>query len=268
MKETCWENAEWETEPEVHCWELFHENAKTGRYDKALTNEQVLKQMENMYESFPYKLKKRIQLPDSLSPTDRTFEEIILSRKTVQEPEPVKISLRDLRTILHFAYGETRDNKEDEYIKRPFRTVPSGGALYPLELYFFSNGHVEDLEAGLYHYSPSKNSVCLLRTGDFSDQISSALVEFQSNLAYQLSLFIFITGVFQRSTFKYRDKGYRFTLFEAGHVAQNINLAATALNLGVINIGGYHDREMDQFLGFDGLRQSTIYINGIGSGNQ
>lgn len=263
MKETQWEKVEWEAEPDVHCWELFHENAKTGRYDKALTNEQVLKQMENMYESFPYKLKKKIPLPDTLSTSERSFEEIVLSRTTVKNPKPVSLSLQNLRTILHVAYGETRDNQNDDYVPRPFRTVPSGGALYPLELYFFSNGYIEGLEAGLHHYSPSSNSIHLLRRGDFSDEISSAFVEFQSDLAYQLSLIIFITGVFKRSTFKYRDKGYRFTLLEAGHVAQNINLAATALNLGVINIGGYHDRDIDQFLGFDGLRQSTIYINGI-----
>jgi SagB-type dehydrogenase family enzyme len=263
MHETLWSKTEWNTEPEVHCWEQFHENAKTGRYDKALTNEQVLTEMSNLYEAFPYQQAPVIRLPDTLSPISRSFEEVILSRKTAKQCTPGPISLETLRTILHFAYGETRDNKDDLYLPRPFRTVPSGGALYPLELYFYTHDTVEGLAAGLYHYSPTLNAVHLLRKGDLRAEIGAALVQFQSNLAFDLSVIIFITGVFKRSTFKYRDKGYRFTLFEAGHVSQNINLTATALNLGVINVGGYHDREIDQFLELDGLNQSTIYINGI-----
>lgn len=263
MEKTLWEKTEWNTEPEVHCWEEFHESAKTGRYDKALTNEQVLAEMENMYESFPYRLTEMIPLPTTLSEINRPFGDIVLSRRTAQNMSPELISLRDLRTILHYAYGETRSNADDEYIPRPFRTVPSGGALYPLELYFFSNGYVEGLAPGLYHYSPTNNAVHLLRKGDYREEIGSALVEFQSDLIEKLTLMIFITGVFKRSTFKYRDKGYRFAILEAGHVAQNINLTATGLGFGVINIGGYHDREIDRFMNFDGLSQSTIYINGI-----
>lgn len=263
MQKTLWERAAWDTEPEVHCWEEFHENAKTGRYDKALTNEQVLAEMENLYESFPYRLTKAIPLPDTFSEISRPFGEIVLSRKTAKQMVPEVISLQDLRTILHYAYGETRSNKDDAYLPRPFRTVPSGGALYPLELYFFSNGKVEGLEPGLYHYSPVLNAVHLVRSGDHTKEIGAALVDFQSDLAEKLSVVIFITAVFKRSTFKYRDKGYRFTILEAGHVAQNINLTATGLDLGVINVGGYHDREMDRFLKIDGLSHSTLYINGI-----
>jgi SagB-type dehydrogenase family enzyme len=264
MTETLYEKVEWNQEPEVGNWELFHESAKTGRYDKALTNEQVLAEMQNMYESFPYTNKKAIPLPQTFSNIEESFEKIVLNRKTTAKCKPIQMSLQDLRTILHFGYGETRDNKNDDYIPRPFRTVPSGGALYPLELYFFSNGNVEGLEAGLYHYSPSLNAVHLMRKGDFRKEIGSALVEFQSSLAEELSIIVFITAVFQRSIFKYREKGYRFALLEAGHVSQNMNLAATALQYGVINIGGYYDREMDNFLALDGLNQSVIYLTGIG----
>lgn len=268
MIETLYSKIEWNQEPEVGCWEVFHENAKTGKYDKALTNEQVLAEMKNLYESFPYRNKKAIALPDTISPIEVPFEQVVLSRKTTANCKPVKISLEQLRTILHFGYGETRDNKNDEYIPRPFRTVPSGGALYPLELYFFTNGNVEGLEPGLYHYAPTLNAVHLIRKGDFRSQIAAGLVEFQSNLANDLSLIVFITAVFQRSIFKYREKGYRFAILEAGHVSQNINLTATALQLGVINIGGYYDREIDKFLEIDGLRQSTVYMTGIGGKNE
>ena len=62
-------------------------------------------------------------------------------------------------------------------------------------------------------------------------------------------------------------KGNRFVLLEAGHVAQNINLVANALGLGAVNLGGYYDREIDDFLGLDGVTHSTIYMAAIGKKN-
>lgn len=79
-----------------------------------------------------------------------------------------------------------------------------------------------------------------------------------------LDLQFTVDAVFERSTFKYGDRGYRYALLEAGHVAQNLNLAATALNYGCVNIGGFFDRKIDQFLGLDGLTHSTIYMMLIG----
>ncbi len=267
MLDSIWKSIEFQQDTETPSWEEFHENSKTGHFDKALTNEQVLAEMANLYESFPYENYKSIPLPDTFAPIDNSLLESVLNRKTPAEMAPSTITLEQWRTILHFGYGETRDNKDNEYISRPFRTVPSGGALYPLELYFFSNGFIEGLEPGLYHYSPAQNAVQLIRPGDHRKVIGESLVSFQSHIADQLSAIIFITGVFNRSIFKYRNKGYRFVMIEAGHVAQNINLAATGMNLGVINIGGYHDRMMDQFLEIDGLNHSTIYLNGICAGN-
>ena len=77
-------------------------------------------------------------------------------------------------------------------------------------------------------------------------------------------MIVFITAVFERSVFKYGDRGYRFVLLEAGHVAQNINLAVTALGLGCVNIGGFFDRDIDEFLGIDGLTHSSVYLMAIG----
>jgi SagB-type dehydrogenase family enzyme len=90
------------------------------------------------------------------------------------------------------------------------------------------------------------------------------LVDFQANLAFDASLMLMITAAFNRSTFKYGARGYRFALLEAGHVAQNVNLAVTELGLGCFNVGGFYDRVADRFLGLDGLGQSTVYMTAIG----
>jgi SagB-type dehydrogenase family enzyme len=143
--------------------------------------------------------------------------------------------------------------------------VPSAGALYPLEIFFHSI-ESESVKAGLYHYNPIENRLRLVRGGDATADISKAMV--QPDIAPRASVIIFITAVFERTVFKYADRGYRFIFLEAGHVAQNMDLVSQALGLGCVNIGGYFDREVDDFLGIDGLTHSTIYMMAIGKKNE
>jgi SagB-type dehydrogenase family enzyme len=266
MLNTLWKTTALDTDPGEMAWEQFHESSKTGRYDLALTNEQVLAEMDNLYTSLPYRNFTPIPLPDTLAPMPRGFADIMRARVTPRACTPVPLTLEQLRTVLYCAYGETRDNIGNPYVHRPFRTVPSGGGLYPLELYFYQRGDVAGLDAGIYHYSPALNALHFVKPGNFDEQLAHALVEFQSGLARDLSVVVFITALFQRSVFKYRNKGYRFCLLEAGHVAQNLNLSATALGLGVINIGGFFDRRIDDLLGLDGIHHSVLYLNGLCAG--
>ena len=101
-----------------------------------------------------------------------------------------------------------------------------------------------------------------------SREIGASLVFMQSNLSEDTAILFFITALFERSTFKYGSRGYRFIFLEAGHMAQNLNLAAVALGLGSVNICGYHDRDVDNLLNIDGLNQSTIYMVGLGKNDE
>lgn len=241
-------------------WELFHENSKTSIYDIPPSDEEVYAVMSSRLESFLFEGYPSIVLPTELTPLHLSLEEAITMRHSARSMHPVPLSLRDLATLLHYAYGVTRLNIGTNY-PRPFRTVPSGGALYPLELFFYS-AHIEDQPAGLYHYNPSKNVIRQVRDGDLSDTVGAMLV--QPTIAEEASLIIFITAMFERSTFKYGDRGYRFVLLEAGHVAQNINLVASGLRLGCLNLGGYFDKRANELLDLDGLTQSAIYLLALG----
>jgi SagB-type dehydrogenase family enzyme len=241
-------------------WEVFHENSKTGRYSDVQPSEAVLQRMQELSESLAYEQYPEIELPTTLAPLRLTLAEAITTRVTARALESCALSLEELATLLHYAYGVTRTNIGTVF-PRPFRTVPSGGALYPLEL-FVHSAHVRDLEPGLYHYSPTRNNLCLLHYGSLAHRICEAVV--QSELLVNASLVLFITAMFERSVFKYGNRGYRFVLLEAGHVAQNVNLVANALGLGCVNVGGYFDREVDELLGLDGVTHSTIYLAGVG----
>lgn len=186
----------------------------------------------------------------------------ITNRVSIRNLRPTTLALGDLAALLHHAYGVTRSNAGTD-MPRSFRAAPSGGALYPLEIYVHTK-HVAGLDPGLHHFSVLSNELRQVRAGDLSPRIYDALVFFQSHLAYNATALFFLTAVFERSTFKYGARGYRFILLEAGHVAQNLCLAATALGLGSLNIGGYYDDKVDDLLGLDGLTQSTVYMVAIG----
>jgi SagB-type dehydrogenase family enzyme len=256
-----WEEARLPRGEEAELWELFHENSKLGRFDRFLDRETILARMRGLAESLAYPDRPSIPLPEERIPLDLPLEQVLLDRASCRAFEPATMPLRALSTLLHFSYGVTRDLRAKGY-PRPFRIVPSGGALYPLELYVASS-RVEGLLPGLHHYDPTRNSLSQIREGDLAPELAPALT-LQANLAFEASLFVFVTALFERSTFKYGARGYRFVLLEAGHLAQNLALVSEGLGLGCLDIGGYRDREIDRFLGIDGLSHSTVYVVAIG----
>ena len=243
-------------EPEL--FEMYHENSKLGRLDFPLPTEVVVAVMGRMAESLKYEQTNLMPLPkpEEMERLSMPLEDAITKRTSAREfsAEPVPISY--LASILHHAYGINRDNKETGF-NRAFRNAPSGGALFPLEIYFTA-ANVKGLAPGLYHYSPEANEVKLIGGDEKIKPLASALM--QLDISTTAAFTVFITAIFERTVFKYRDRGYRFILLEAGHVAQNLNLAGEALGVGTVNVGGYIDREVDEHLGLDGVAQSTVYV--------
>lgn len=244
---------------DLRIWELFHENSKTSRFDNPPTTEAVRAEMAQMLESLDYSACPATSLP-AVPNLSAPIGSVLTSRVTARNLQSETVSLETLAALLHYSCGRTRDN-EGTGFPRPFRVTPSGGALYPLEVYLHTT-HVEGLPSGLHHYSPDRDELQVVRGGDHSRTLAGCLV--QRELALAASVLVMITAIFERSTFKYGERGYRFVLLEAGHVAQNINLVAHSLGLGCVNIGGFFDRRVDEFLEIDGVNHSSIYLVAIG----
>lgn len=264
MNTWAWERALVPEENPDLLWELFHENSKTGRYDDFPSNDVVFAEMKDIAPSLEFSAFQKIELPEALALERMSLSEAMTNRITARQMVRTPITLQKVATLLRLGYGVTRGNEDGRY-PRPFRTIPSGGALYPLEI-FLHAGNVEGLARGLYHFNASENHLRFLRNEDLTSGIASALV--QSEIATQASLILFVTALFERTIFKYSDRGYRFIFLEAGHLAQNVNLAATALGLGATNVGGFFDREIDRLLHLDGITHSTIYMIAIGGQSQ
>lgn len=260
MQPDAWETIRLPGTSTEEIWEVFHENSKTTTHEIPPSTSAIRARMDDLWESLPYDGYPEVILPTDVRPLEVPLGGAILGRETARSMSPRRVPLVDLATLLHHAYGVTRGN-EGTVFQRPFRAVPSGGALYPLEIYFHTS-HVEGLGPGIYHYNPSLNRLRLLYDGDASRPISEAVV--QRNIPLDATVVFFLTAVFERSIFKYGNRGYRFVFLEAGHVAQNINLVAQGLGLGCTNVGGYFDRRIDALLGIDGLTHSTVYMLAIG----
>jgi SagB-type dehydrogenase family enzyme len=243
-------------------WELFHENSKTSLYERHPyfphhpSDATVVSVMRQLRSVKPYADRPKLGLPRELPATDRPFHETMLARTTARSFATGPISIAALAAVLRLSAGVTRDNADTAY-PRPFRITPSGGALYPLELYVDA-GRVDGLEPGLYHYDPEDHELDVLRTGDELERLADCLV--QPELARGAAAAVLVSAVFFRSTVKYGDRGYRFVLMEAGHLAQNALLAAEGLGIGSAPIGGYLDRAVDRLIGVDGVDESVVYV--------
>ncbi|MFD2416233.1 SagB/ThcOx family dehydrogenase [Amycolatopsis pigmentata] len=250
-----WDQLTGPAEPEEKLWCLFHENSKVTRSFLALPDEVVAARMRELTEALGYDHYPATRLPEP-STVDASLGEVMRDRASARDFRPASIGLTELSALLRHAYAVNR--KGDV---RSFRTTPSPGGLYPLELYLHST-RVDGLPSGLHHYHPVRGELRRLHEGDLARDLASCFV--QGEIVYDATILIFLTAWFERVTFKYGDRGYRFALLEAGHVAQNLNLAAAALGLGAVNLGGFFDRELDDVLRLDGVTASTLYAVAIG----
>lgn len=178
-----------------------------------------------------------------------------LDRRRSLAPRPgTRLRLSQVSTLLDCAYGARRTAAGMR------RTVPSGGALYPLELYAVCAA-VEGAPSGLCHYDPFEHRLELLGGNPLSG-LAEAVVD--AAVVEQAALVLVMTAVLWRTRFKYGARGYRFALLEAGHVAQNVLLACTALRLPVLPVGGFYDRGVDALVGANGLDEASLYVFAIG----
>lgn len=255
-----WHTIADEGDTESPLWEQFHENSKLGRFSTGPSDRVIENAMVGLYESLPCNGFPTVLLPKRLPPLTMPVGKAMQSRVTTREMSPHSLRVDQVAALLHYGYGVTRD-KRNSGLSRALRMVPSAGALYPMEL-FVQIRNVQSLPSGLFHYNPLKHQLRWLRDGIHNDEIARCFVP--QTIPRHTSIVIFLTALFERSTFKYGNRGYRFTLLEAGHIAQNINLASSALKLGCINIGGFYDREIDHFLQLDGISHSTVYVLAVG----
>ncbi len=232
---------------------VYHQWSKPGVID-VLGTVANWGQQPPLYKEYPQA--RQVTLPPPGDQGGLVTEEAIRQRRSTRDYSGQSMTLPELSRILFLMGG-----RNSERWGHQLRTAPSSGALYPIEVYPVVH-HVEGLPPGLYHYGVKEHTLAELRVGDLRETVvrQGLMQQFLG----EASVVLFLTVIFQRMRFKYQDRTYRYGLIEAGHLGQNIYLAATSLGLGACAVGAFMDDEINALLGVDGKTEAAIYMLAVG----
>jgi SagB-type dehydrogenase family enzyme len=166
------------------------------------------------------------------------------------------LSKVDLAFLLWASTGIQRTEHGYEY-----RVAPSAGALYPIETYIAAN-NVEELREGIYHYSIKNHWLEEIKIGNFGNSLANAALD--QEMCADASVVFIWTAVFGRSKWKYSQRAYRYIYLDAGHVAENLALAAASIGCGSCHVGAFFDDEVNSIVEVDGTDESSICLSVVG----
>jgi len=193
-----------------------------------------------------------VNLPEPQYDSDVSIEQSLLNRRSIRSYTGEPLTLREVSQLLWAAQGITSP--------RGFRTAPSAGALYPLEVYLVA-GDVEDLTSGVYRYEPDGHQLARIIDGDKRAELAGATLA--QPCVKEGAISIVFAAVYERTTVKYGDRGIRYVHMEAGHAGQNLCLQATAMGLGVVTVGAFHDEQVSKLLNLP-QDEKPLYIIPVG----
>ena len=186
-------------------------------------------------------------LPEPQFEGPLSLEQALLARRSTRAFSDREVDLEAIAQLLWAAQGVTDP--------RGFRTAPSAGALYPLELYVVT-------QAGVFRYLPEDHALEVIKTGDFRTDLYN--VALRQDAVLDAPLVIVVTAVYARTAAKYgTERSPRYVHLEAGHAAQNVLLQAAALGLGAVPIGAFEDSGVQDVLSLPEDHQ-PLYLVPVG----
>lgn len=208
----------------------------------------------------PFSQTEEIALPDPqrLELGTAGFRALVASRQSLRSYSSAALSLEELSFLLWSTQGVKRVVPG----KATFRTVPSAGARHPFETALLVH-RVTDLAEGLYWYVATAHRIARLDAPpDIDRRISEACLG-QPLVAASAATFIWIADAY-RTTWRYGERGYRYLHLDAGHICQNLYLAAESIGAGACAIGAFSDEQANETLRLDGVERFVIYLAAVG----
>lgn len=210
---------------------------------------------------------KKVKLPVP-APLRMSLENIIKDRRSQRQYTGDSISLQYAASIIKAGMGITTTNEVGIGINAStsisFRSVPSAGGIYPIEMYIVSL-NVDKLEKGIYQYNPAEDSLVKIYSNDKVDKLLESFSVPEDLISIKRSGFIcLLIGTAPKAMYKYGNRGLGFTLHEVGGISQNIHLAVTSLGLGSVDCASYFNDEVHQVLKIDGIYKHLFHTIVIG----
>jgi SagB-type dehydrogenase family enzyme len=207
------------------------------------------------------------QLPESV-PLRMDLGDAIRQRRSHRLYTGDPLPLDYLATVVRCAVGYTGQAEVDlasgAQVTLNFRATPSGGRLLPVQLYI-AVLNVTRLQKGLYSYDPLNDCLHQVGARPVVDKLLSAFATSEELLSVsRASALLLLTAKPWRTMRKYGPRGMRLVFMEAGYIAQNIHLAATALGFGTVDCASIYDDEADEALSLDGTFETLVHAVVIG----
>lgn len=251
-------------EPPGWLAQLFHENTKItpacrpevdGRIAAAADDAEYLRPAPVTEPGVP-----RVPLPRPRA--WRGLDRVIRKRRTIRSLDPRPMPVRQLGRILFNAGGVSQwPSRAGDGTSWPLRSTPSAGALYAIALRVVAL-RVGGLERGIYRYHPYDH--CLERTAPHVPVEQLAQASLHPDVVQAAAAVLALYADWDRLVAKYGDRGYRYALLEAGHMAQNILLTCTALHRAAVPIGGFLDDACASAIGAAASPGCVVYLIAIG----
>lgn len=183
---------------------------------------------------------KTVSLPPPQTEGKVSVEKALQLRRSVRSFTSTPLSIEDLGQLVWAAQGITKP-------KTGFRTAPSAGALYPLEIYLAAK-NVNDLPIGIYRYEPERHRLVQIRDEEKNYATLIADSAFGQSWISDAAVTLVILGVYERTSKKYGRNSDKYVHIEAGHAAQNIYLQAESLGLGTTIVGAFNTQKLISLL--------------------
>jgi SagB-type dehydrogenase family enzyme len=245
--------------------ELYHGNSKHSPTRLGFVHAAMMRRRDRALHGFyeanknafkTYGAARIITLPPPCPVRPLSVLDAIAARRSQRTFGAATPSLDALATLLAAGYGV-----HGERGGMAARAVPSGGGLYPLELYVLqlAAGPVAN---GVYHYHPGRH--CLQAIRNRCDRGAVERASIYPDIIAQAPVVLALTADLPRTRAKYGERGYRLALLEAGHVSQNLYLIVQALDLAIVALDGFYDDRVHALLDVDGVSEIALVLFAVG----
>jgi len=200
--------------------------------------------------------------PEQLRIGSTSLRDVIGKRETRRRFSSSPLTLEELSFLLWATQGIRKMATQDGRPLRTFRTVPSGGGRHALETYLVIN-RVTSVDPGLYRYLPVEHKLLFVNfQPDLAEKLAHACMD-QPHIRAGAVIFAWTTIPY-RAEWRYSIVAHKMIALDAGHVCQNLYLAAEAIDAGACAIAAYHQKPVDDLIGVDGEDEFVIYLAPVG----
>jgi SagB-type dehydrogenase family enzyme len=198
----------------------------------------------------------RVPLPTEGLPLERRGEE---SAPVVEHAGAGRLDLTKLARILWHTDGCTRV-EEHQGGMQLFRAAPSAGGMYPTEVYVAVRG-IPGVSPGIWDYQVLDHSLALVNAADPMAALHAAT--FGHPAVGAAEAVVILTGEWLRSSWRYRERGYRRVLLDTGHVLGNLAEVAPAEGFAAVPIASFRDDLVERLLGVEPSTEGPLVLAAI-----